>query len=218
MPDAVTELRRLEHHYLVQTVDGHQVVPLRVFQQVHQFPQAGGLRFLQCQHGDDARLRQIQIEEAGRLLQLIHPPLAADELQHQFLLVAFVPLQLLGERRLLQDQLGGHPHQLGVSTHFFRIPRDADDPEQLPLIGDGQVDAGPHPLELLGGRFAYLHHPVLGQRQHGPLVTLMEPLRVAGGDDEAPLVHHVDRERQYLHGPADNLMSERVIELHNISG
>ncbi|MNH31558.1 hypothetical protein D3C79_919360 [compost metagenome] len=93
--------------------------------------------------------------------------------------MALVPLQLLGQRRLLEDQLGGHPHQLGVSAHFLRIPRDADDPEQLPLIGDGQVDAGPHPLELLGGGLADLHHPVLGQRQHGPLVALVQPLRIA---------------------------------------
>ena len=50
-----------------------------------------------------------------------------------------------------------------------------------------------------------------------PISTLMKPLRVAGGDDEAPLVHHVDRERQYLHRPAHYLTSKGVIELHCLS-
>ena len=184
---------------------------------MHQLPQPGRIGFLQRQHRHHPRLGQIQPEETGRLLQLIVPPFATDELQYQLLLVALVPLQLFGERRLLQDQLGGHSHQFGVSTHFVRIARNADDPEQLPLIGDGQVDAGAHPLELAGGRFADLHHPVFGQRQHRPLMTLMEPLRVAGRDDQAVLVHHVDRKREDLHRPADNLPCEGVIELHRYS-
>lgn len=98
LPDAVAELGGFEHHYLVQAVDGHQVVPLRVFQQVNQLPHLGGLGLLQRQHGHHPGLGEIQLEEAGHLLQLIGPPFAANELQHQLLLVALVPLQLLGER------------------------------------------------------------------------------------------------------------------------
>ncbi len=125
--------------------------------------------------------------------------------------MALVPLQLFGERRLLQDQLGSHSYQLGVSSNDVRISGDTDDPQQLPLIGDGQIDAGTHPLELAGGRFADLHHPVFGQRQHGPLVTLMEPLRIAGRNDETVFVHHVDRERQDLHRPAHNLARQGIV-------
>ena len=125
--------------------------------------------------------------------------------------MALVPLQLLGERRLLQDQFCRHSHQLGVSTHFLRIAGDADHPDQLPLIGDGQIDAGSHPFELQGCRFTDLHHPVFGQRQHGPFVALMNPLRIAGRNDEAVFVHHVDRKGEDLHRPCDDLAGKIIV-------
>ena len=73
-------MRRFEHHYLVEPVDGDQIVPLRILQLMDQLAQTSRIRLLQRKHGHHPGLGQVQPEKTGRLLQLIDSPLAPNEL------------------------------------------------------------------------------------------------------------------------------------------
>ncbi len=58
---------------------------------------------------------------------------------------------------------------------------------------------------------------MLKSQEMRKLAPEMDPLRIAGRNDESPLIHDIDREREDLHRPADYLMRERVVELHCLS-
>lgn len=112
---------------------------------------------------------------------------------------------LIQQRRLLHHHLRRHLHQLGIGAHLGRLAGDADHPHPLIAKAERQVDAGPHALQVFGGGAVDFHHPVLRQRQHRAFMTLEQALRVAGGDDHAVAVHHVDGMADDAHRPLDDL-------------
>ncbi|MNT46128.1 hypothetical protein D3C72_1827530 [compost metagenome] len=81
---------------------------------------------------------------------------------------------LIQQRRLLHHHFGRHFHQFGISTYLRGFTGNTDHPYLLAVKTEGQIDAGPHSLEVRGSHRIDFHHPVFGQRQNSAFMTLKQ--------------------------------------------
>ena len=76
--------------------------------------------------------------------------LALKKLIDQFFPIAIIPLLLLNQRHMLDNQLGGHFDQFCTGANLVRIAGDTEYAERLFAKDNRQVYAGLHALQAAG--------------------------------------------------------------------
>lgn len=169
-------------------------------------------------HRGHARQLQRDTEPLGPAGQRRGRAVGTDQAQRDFFAQARVAGQQAQQPGLFQHRLGGHAHQFGLLPDPLRVAGQPDAADDAALGDQRQVDARAHRIQLLRQRSVDLHPALPGQHQQCTFVQLADPRRLAAGDDDAGVVHHIDVAVDDGHRAVDDGLRQGAVEREHGQG